>query len=423
MHTPNTTTATVHFAVPQTTVPARPPKPEQDTLDGYLNAYLAQSVKPHRDRLVDILRVIDGTTTGHELLDYFRDRASLNNVPMVNLLPPGAEVPDSAAAHDVWLKEEALTGHAQEIGVSPETEYAPSVFQSLSITRAAVLVRNYIDGSHKDLAAMQARSRAELNASGDTLSARTDRAATIEVLRLDAQRTQAMSKLAPGGDSHTAPTDPRPDGETPANSSPARRATLTLGTQANAALGVPETDAKHGDSRTLSAPSSLSQLPATAAVSSGLPTLVESDGARIADEAAAPLKRTKSTRQRVTQWAGRPLRAIGGLLARRRLTWARSGKSTGVPAATVYTSDGLKPRTSSTSSSANRTDAQTADRASLAHAATANGGSRVQTPTASTTNLAEPQGAGTPSLVETQAAATAGLAQAPTVSTSSPAEV
>ncbi|HTK01409.1 MAG TPA: hypothetical protein VL522_17385 [Bordetella sp.] len=375
----------MHLTVPNTTVPTRPPQPEQDALDGYLDAYLAQPVKPHRDRLVDILRVINGTQTGHELLDYFRDRASLNNVPTVNLLAPGAEVPDSSAAHDVWLKEEALTGHAQEIGVSPETEYAPSVFQSLSITRAAVLVRNYIDGSHKDLAAMQARFLAELNASGDPLSARADRAATIEVLRLDAQRTQAMSKLSPGGDSHTAPTDPRPDGETPDNSS-------------------------------------LSQLPATAAVSS-VTTLVASDGTRNDDEAAAAIKRTKSARQRMTQWAGRPLRAIGGLLARRRLTWARSGKSTGVPEASVYKSDGLKPRTSSTSSSTNRTDAQTADRASLAHAATANGGSRVQTPTASTTNLAEPQGAGTPSLVETHAAGKASLAQAPAASTSSPAEV
>lgn len=185
--TPNAIATTPSIPL-DTGVPARPPAPALDPLDGFLDAYLAHAVKPHRERLVDILRVIENTPSGRTLLDHFRDRALQGNALVVNLLAPGTPLPEGAAAHDLWLNEADLTSHAQQIGVPPEVQYAPSVFQSLSMARMASLDTQHADSTpqHYDDPAMQAlqeRFRQEMSVHGNTLSGRMDRAQTVRAMQ------------------------------------------------------------------------------------------------------------------------------------------------------------------------------------------------------------------------------------------------
>src|SRR5262245_44125045 len=131
---PNEVALPVAIVIPPASfVPDVPPKPHLDNLDGHMDACLAQSAGPHRDQLVNILRVIGDTPTGRTLLDEFHQRSEKNKLPIVvNVLKTGDAPPPSVMAQHLWLPENLLIAHAQEVGVRPEVQHAPAVFDELA---------------------------------------------------------------------------------------------------------------------------------------------------------------------------------------------------------------------------------------------------------------------------------------------------
>lgn len=125
-----------------TATPPPPPPRERDSLEGLLAVTLSPTVTPHRERLVDILKVIDRTQTGRELLYDFRTLAKHGQYPCVELADP-KEAPQQEAAkpHALFLNLDTLTAGASEIGLSPEAEHASSVVSRLTEIRNALALQ------------------------------------------------------------------------------------------------------------------------------------------------------------------------------------------------------------------------------------------------------------------------------------------
>lgn len=127
--------------------PPRPPEPQRDTLGGLMTATVAPAVQPYRERLLDILYVVDRTQIGRELLYDIRTLAGRGHHPFVDLAPP-RDMPTREASkpHGLFLSEATLTAPASEIGLAPEVEHAPSVVLRLVQIRNALAAR--AQGNH-----------------------------------------------------------------------------------------------------------------------------------------------------------------------------------------------------------------------------------------------------------------------------------
>lgn len=127
--------------------PPRPPERETDVLGGMLTATVFPTVKPHRQRVMDILAVIGGTQIGRELLHDFGRLAARGHVPSIDILDPRDALTQQAARqHCLLLSQEVLTGGARTIGVSPELEHAPWVLFRLTEIRNTLALRE--QGGH-----------------------------------------------------------------------------------------------------------------------------------------------------------------------------------------------------------------------------------------------------------------------------------
>ncbi|ARP80671.1 hypothetical protein CAL12_07340 [Bordetella genomosp. 8] len=181
--------------------PARPPKPERDDLGGRLDVYLAQSVRDAgcRERLIDILGVIDAMPSGHEVLEYFRERARQDHPLAVHLLSSDAPVARDLASRDLWLSLDVLTAPAPDIGVPPERHYAAAVFQALLAARNACIVEQYANQSGQDLAETHRKFVNELAGQVDTPAMQQQLADRRRSLSNHEQAAvQAMAKLEIG---------------------------------------------------------------------------------------------------------------------------------------------------------------------------------------------------------------------------------
>jgi hypothetical protein len=127
------------------TAPPRPPERQRDTLEGLLEATLFPAIKPHRASIVDILRVIDETQIGRELLQDFRTLAARGKFPSIDCQSQqNSQTQDARRTHCLLLREDLLTAGALDIGVAPEMEYAPSVVFRLTE------IRNVLAADGKD---------------------------------------------------------------------------------------------------------------------------------------------------------------------------------------------------------------------------------------------------------------------------------
>jgi hypothetical protein len=157
-----------HDAAPlaHNAAPPLPPLPQPDMLDGFLGAYIAKAAQPHRERLVDVLRVISATSVGHAVLDDFNTLAMQNRTPTVDLLAQGdsALTASATAPATVWLSRDDMTATAREIGVTPEAEHAPAVLWSLVTSRNALRAAAGLPMKELDPVAVLADFRAELAA-------------------------------------------------------------------------------------------------------------------------------------------------------------------------------------------------------------------------------------------------------------------
>lgn len=165
-------------------VPSRPPEQELDSLGGgLLLATLFFSATPYRERIVDILRVIQGTQRGRELLHDFRTLAAQGKYPSLDLADPG-EIPGREADNPqgLFLSQDALTAGASEIGLSPEEEHAPAVV--LRLTQ----IRNFL--------ALHGQN-GQSNTSGmDVLDVPMDPEATAAVFRQELEAAAASRSKA-----------------------------------------------------------------------------------------------------------------------------------------------------------------------------------------------------------------------------------
>lgn len=123
--------------------PPRPPGRERDDLDGLLTATLFPTVKPHRPRIVDMLRVIEATQTGRELLHDLRRLAERDRHPTIELAN-GRDTSrrEAEKPHCLCLAEDMLTAGASAIGLAPEVEHAPSMLMRLVQIRNALAERS-----------------------------------------------------------------------------------------------------------------------------------------------------------------------------------------------------------------------------------------------------------------------------------------
>ncbi|ANN79006.1 hypothetical protein [Bordetella flabilis] len=163
MHIPATT---------PTTPPDRPPippRPVRDDLDGLLTAYLSDAAKPHRDKVLDLLRVMDTAPAGRHLLMELRGLAQGGHVPVIDLRAGDAKPLDEAVeGTPVWrLPADAVRQHAAEVGVPPETQHAPAVFWDLISVRNTLVRLAGTSGEPLDPVQLQARFRTELNGGDD----------------------------------------------------------------------------------------------------------------------------------------------------------------------------------------------------------------------------------------------------------------
>jgi hypothetical protein len=105
-----------------------------DVLDGRLEVILREPAKPYRDRLVELVGLIDKTPTGHKLLDSFRDLAMAGQRPRVDVRPARAAVEDTPENSRVlWLRPDILRTQAPEIGVSADEGHAALVLWDLAM--------------------------------------------------------------------------------------------------------------------------------------------------------------------------------------------------------------------------------------------------------------------------------------------------
>ncbi|CAM3528047.1 hypothetical protein BOSP111201_10345 [Bordetella sputigena] len=123
--------------------PPRPPERERDDLDGLLTATLFPRVKAHRPRIIDMLRVIQATQTGRELLHDFRMLAERGRYPTIELAD-GRDTSRKEAEkpHCLCLAKDMLTAGASTIGLAPEVEHAPSMLMRLAQIRNALAERS-----------------------------------------------------------------------------------------------------------------------------------------------------------------------------------------------------------------------------------------------------------------------------------------
>jgi hypothetical protein len=110
-----------------------------------MEATLFPAIKPHRASIVEILRVIDETQIGRELLQDFRTLAARGKFPSIDCQSQqNSQAQDAKRTHCLLLREDLLTAGALDIGVAPETEYAPSVVFRLTE------IRNVLAADGKD---------------------------------------------------------------------------------------------------------------------------------------------------------------------------------------------------------------------------------------------------------------------------------
>lgn len=123
--------------------PPRPPERERDELDGLLTATLFPTVKPHRPRIIDMLRVIHATQTGRELLHDFHRLAARGRHPTIEL-SYGSDTSRKEAEkpHCLCLAHDTLTAGASAIGLAPEVEHAPSMLLRLTHIRNTLAERS-----------------------------------------------------------------------------------------------------------------------------------------------------------------------------------------------------------------------------------------------------------------------------------------
>lgn len=221
---------------PDAHAPAVLPKPAKDDLDGCLNVLLAGSVQPHRQALAAILRAIDGTASGRAILDFFRDLAVQDKPLAVNLLATGAALPDADAAQALWLHEVELSAGAAQIGVPPEIQYAPSVFQSLVTLRGAMMAQQSSEQAERDAAGLQARFQEELAASDSMPAVRRDGADGIDAMRDLQAVTKALDQLKMKGD--VQPPPPVPADPVPAPAANGRKPSESSTTSSAGSISV-----------------------------------------------------------------------------------------------------------------------------------------------------------------------------------------
>ncbi|CAM3528037.1 hypothetical protein BOSP111201_10340 [Bordetella sputigena] len=277
--------------------PERPPKPQRDDLNGLLDVYLAQSVKEagYRERLIDILGVIDRTSGGRAVLEYFRERARENRPLAVNLLAPGTAVAPDLASQDLWLPKDVLTAPAPDIGVTPEEHYAPAVFHALLVARNARVVEQYTEQTGHDLAETHARFVKEL-------AEQVDAPSTRRTVVLSQQALQATREAMLNAAGSAAGSVEKPDvaaHETKA----VRRASMPVDVPGADKAGQRDQSLPQKPSRSSSAQASLNgQKPDAAANDTSFPG--QPDPAETEQEAPSTSVQTKKRRFRA-KWISR----------------------------------------------------------------------------------------------------------------------
>jgi hypothetical protein len=163
MEVSNNTSTAIHER------PPIPPRPVQDELEGLLTAFMTDAAKPHRDKVVDLLRLMETAPTGRQLLMELRALAQGGSTPLIDLRAEGAKPLDEAGDETpVWrLPAEAVRQGAVQIGVPPETQHAPTAFWDLIGVRNALVRLGGTSEAPLDPVQLQAQFRAELKGGDD----------------------------------------------------------------------------------------------------------------------------------------------------------------------------------------------------------------------------------------------------------------
>jgi hypothetical protein len=134
-----------------------------------LTGYLSDAAKPHRDKVLDLLRVMDKVPAGRHLLVELRGLAQGGHVPVIDLRADDAKpLGEAVEGTPVWrLPADAVRQHATEIGVPPESRHAPAVFWDLISVRNALVRAAGMSADPLDPVRLQAQFRTELKGGDD----------------------------------------------------------------------------------------------------------------------------------------------------------------------------------------------------------------------------------------------------------------